>query len=205
VPVRARRGRRPQGSPDARRAVLDAARELFAELGFERTTMRAVAARAGVDPALIYHYFGDKDGLLFAALQPPADAAAVFSGLADAADRTGEELVRRLVKLWEERPDIRDQMAAILRTGLSHDHAGQLLRDILSSFILAALGDVLADDRRELRVALIGSHIGGLMLARYILQVPGAAAASPDDLVRAVGPTVQRYLTGDIGPAGVSW
>ena len=68
MPVRARRGRRPLGSPDARRAVLDAARELFAELGFERTTMRAVAARAGVDPALIYHYFADKDGLLFAAL-----------------------------------------------------------------------------------------------------------------------------------------
>jgi len=204
VPVRARRGRRPLGSPDARRAVLDAARELFAELGFERTTMRAVAARAGVDPALIYHYFGDKDGLLFAALQPPVDAATAFAGLADAADRTGEELVRRLVSLWEERPEIREQMAAILRTGLSHDHAGRLLRDILSSFILAALGDVLARDRRELRVALIGSHIGGLMLARYILKVPGAAAASPEDLVQAVGPTVQRYLTGDIGPAGVS-
>ena len=204
MPVRARRGRRPLGSPDARRAVLDAARELFAELGFERTTMRAVAARAGVDPALIYHYFGDKDGLLFAALQPPVDEATVFAGLADAA-RTGEELVRRLISLWEERPEIRDQMAAILRTGLSHDHASRLLRDILSSFILAALGDVLADDRRELRVALIGSQLGGLMLARYILEVPGAAAASPEDLVQAVGPTVQRYLTGDIGPAGVSW
>jgi AcrR family transcriptional regulator len=212
VPVR---GRRPLGSPDARRAVLDAARELFAELGFERTTMRAVAARAGVDPALIYHYFGDKDGLLFAALQPPEDAAAVFAGLtataaragADrtGADRTGEELVRRLIGLWEERPEIREQMAAILRTGLSHDRAAGLLRDILSSFILAALSDVLADDRRELRVALIGSHIGGLMLARYILKVPGAAAASPEDLVQAVGPTVQRYLTGDIGSAGLSW
>jgi AcrR family transcriptional regulator len=202
VPVR---GRRPLGSPDARRAVLDAARELFSERGFERTTMRAVAARAGVDPALIYHYFGDKDGLLFAALQPPADAASVFAGLAAAADRTGEELVRRLIGLWEERPEIREQMVAILRTGLSHDRAGRLLRDILGSFILAALGDVLADDRRELRVALIGSHIGGLMLARYVLEVPGAAAASPEDLVQAVGPTVQRYLTGDIGPADVSW
>jgi AcrR family transcriptional regulator len=202
VPVR---GRRPLGSPDARQAVLDAARELFSELGFERTTMRAVAARAGVDPALIYHYFDDKDGLLFAALQPPADAATVFAGLAATADRAGEELVRRLIGLWEERPEIREQMAAILRTGLSHDRAGRLLRDILSSFILAALGDVLADDRRELRAALIGSHIGGLMLARYILKVPGAAAAGPEDLVQAVGPVIQRYLTGDIGPSGVSW
>ena len=193
------RGRRPQGSPDARRAVLDAARELFAELGFERTTMRAVAARAGVDPALIYHYFYDKEGLLFAALQPPADAATVFAGLAAIpAGRTGEELVRRLIGLWEERPEVREQMAAILRAGLSNDRAGRLLRDILSSFILAALGDVLADDRRELRTALIGSHIGGLMLARYILKVPGAAAAAPEDLVQAVGPVVQHYLTGTI-------
>ena len=199
------RGRRPLGSPDARQAVLAAARELFAELGFERTTMRAVAARAGVDPALIYHYFGDKDGLLVAALQPPVDEAIVFAGLADEADRAGEELVRRLISLWEDRPEVREQMAAILRTGLSHDRASRLLRDILSSFILAALGDVLAGDRRELRAALIGSQIGGLMLARYILEVPGAAAASPEDLVQAVGPTVQRYLTGDIGPAGVSW
>jgi AcrR family transcriptional regulator len=202
VPVR---GRRPLGSPNARRAVLDAARELFAELGFERTTMRAVAAQAAVDPALIYHYFGDKDGLLVAALQPPVDEATVFSGLADEADGAGEELVRRLISLWEDRPEVREQMAAILRTGLSHDRASRLLRDILSSFILAALGDVLAGDRRELRAALIGSQIGGLMLARYILEVPGAAAASPEDLVQAVGPTVQRYLTGDIGPAGVSW
>ncbi len=199
------RGRRPLGSPDARQAVLAAARELFAELGFERTTMRAVAARAGVDPALIYHYFGDKDGLLVAALQPPTDNATVFAGLADEADRAGEELVRRLISLWEDRPEVREQMAAILRTGLSHDRASRLLRDILSSFILAALGDVLADDRRELRAALIGSQIGGLMLARYVLRVPGAAAASPEDLVQAVGPTVQRYLTGDIGPEGVSW
>ena len=199
------RGRRPLGSPDARQAVLGAARELFAELGFERTTMRAVAARAGVDPALIYHYFGDKDGLLVAALQPPVDEATVFDGLADEADRAGEELVRRLISLWEDRPEVREQMAAILRTGLSHDRASRLLRDILSSFILAALGDVLAGDRRELRAALIGSQIGGLMLARYILKVPGAAAASPEDLVQAVGPTVQRYLTGNIGPAGVSW
>ena len=79
------RGRRPLGSPDARRAVLDAARELFAELGYERTTMRAVGARAGVDPALIYHYFGDKDGLLSAAIEIPADLAAALAEVLRAA------------------------------------------------------------------------------------------------------------------------
>jgi AcrR family transcriptional regulator len=196
------RGRRPLGSPDAREAVLDAARELFAELGFERTTMRAVGSRAGVDPALIYHYFGGKDGLLSAALEAPAgDLAGAFAGIAGDPGRAGEELVRRVISLWEGQPEFRGRMLAMLRTALSHDHAAQLLRDVLSSMLLAAIGDALAADRRELRAALIGSHMGGLMLARYVLKVPGAATAAPEDLVQAVGPTVQRYLSGTIAPA----
>jgi AcrR family transcriptional regulator len=195
------RGRRPLGSPDARRAVLDAARELFAERGYERTTMRAVGARAGVDPALIYHYFGDKGGLLSAAIEIPADLAAALAGVASSTGRTGEELVRQVISLLEHRPEIRERMLATLRTALSHDHAAQLLRDRLSSLLLAAFGDVLASDRRSLRTALIAAQMGGLMLARYIVKVPGAAAASPQDLAQAVGPVIQHYLTGTIGPA----
>ena len=195
------RGRRPQGSPDARQAILGAARELFAELGFERTTMRAVGTRAAVDPALIYHYFGDKDGLLAAVVEPPVDLVATLAGIADDPGRAGEEIVRRVIGLWENRPDVRDRMLATLRTALSHDQAAQLLRDMLRSALLGALGAVLADDQRELRAALIGSHLGGLALARYILKLPGTAAATPEDLVQAVGPTVQRYLTGSISPA----
>jgi AcrR family transcriptional regulator len=191
------RGRRPHGSPDARQAVLDAALELFAERGFERTTMRAVGTRAGVDPALIYHYFGDKDGLLAAALEPPADLAGMLAGIGDDPGRAGEEIIRRAVSLWEN-PGLRERMIAILRTGLSNDHAARLLRDMLSSWLLAAVGGVMAGDQRELRAALIGSHLGGLMLARHVLQVPGAAAATQEELVQAVGPAVQRYLTGTL-------
>jgi len=195
------RGRRPLGSPDAREAVLGAARELFAELGFERTTMRAVAARADVDAALIYHYFGDKEGLLAAAIELPVDPAALFAGVAGDPSRAGEELVRRVVTLWDHHPEIRERMIAVLRTGLSHDHAAQLVRDLLSSNLLAAVARQDLAERRELRTGLIGSQIGGLMLARYVLKVPGAADASPEDLVRAVGPVVQHYLTGQISPA----
>jgi AcrR family transcriptional regulator len=181
--------------------MLGAARELFAERGFDRTTMRAVGTRAGVDPALIYHYFGDKAGLLAAVVEPPVDLPAVLAGIAGDPGRAGEEIVRRVIGLWENHPDIRERMLATLRTALSHDHAAQLLRDMLSSWLLGALGDVLADEQRELRAALIGSHLGGLMLARYLLKVPGAAAATPEDLAQAVGPTVQRYLTGILTPA----
>ena len=195
------RGRRPHGSPDARQAVLDAALELFAEQGFERTTMRAVGTRAGVNPALIYHYFGDKDGLLAAVIEPPADLAAAFSGIGDDPGRAGEQIIRRAVNLWDTRPGIRERMLAMLRTALSHDHAAGLLRDMLSSWLLGALGNALADDQRELRAALVGSQMGGLMLARYLLKVPGAAAATPEELVQAVGPVIQRYLTGSFTPA----
>ncbi len=195
------RGRRPHGSPDARQAILSAAVELFAELGFERTTMRAVGTQAGVDPALIYHYFGDKDGLLAAVVEPPVDLAAMLAGIADEPGRAGEEVVRRIIELWEHRPDVRERMLAMLRTALSHEHAAMLLRDVLRSWLLGALDDVLADDQRELRVALIGSHLGSLMLARYVLKVPGAAAATTEDLIQAVGPAVQRYLTGTISSA----
>ena len=197
----ATRGRRSQGSPDARQAILGAARELFAELGFERTTMRAVGTRAAVDPALIYHYFGDKDGLLAAAVEPPVDLVAALAGIADDPGRAGEEIVRRVIGLWENRPDVRARMLAMLRTALSHDHAAQLLRDILRAALLGALGDVLAGDQRELRAALVGSHLGGLALARYVLKLPGTASATTEDLVQAVGPTVQRYLTGPLSPA----
>jgi AcrR family transcriptional regulator len=192
------RGRRPQGSPDARQSILDAARELFAELGFERTTMRAVGTRAVVDPALIYHYFGDKDGLLAAVIEPPVDLAAVLTGIGDDPDKAGEEIISRIVSLWDMHPDIRERMLAMLRTALSHPRAAGLLRDMISSWLIAALGDALADDQRNLRAALVGSQAAGLMLARYLLKVPGAAAATPEELARAVGPAVQRYLNGTL-------
>jgi AcrR family transcriptional regulator len=162
--------------------------------------MRAVGTLAAVDPALIYHYFRDKDGLLAAVIELPIDLAAALTGISDDPGRAGEEIVRRVIGLWENRPDIRERMLAMLRTALSHDHAAQLLRSMLRSALLGALGDVLADDQRELRAALIGSHLGGLMLARYILKLPGAAAAAPEELVQSVGPAIQRYLTGTLTP-----
>jgi AcrR family transcriptional regulator len=151
-----------------------------------------------VDPALIYHYFGDKDGLLSAALEMPPELLAAIAGPAGEGGMTGKELVRRVVNLWEDRPQVRGRMLAALRTALSNDHAAQMFRDMQLSLIIGAIGNSSASDHRELRAALIGSHMAGLMLARYIIKVPGAAAASPEDLAQAVGPVIQHYLTGTI-------
>jgi AcrR family transcriptional regulator len=158
--------------------------------------MRAVAAKAGVDPALIHHYFGTKDGLLTAVLELPMDPVALLGDLGGDPERAGEELVRRILGFWEGEPGAREQMVALLRTGLSHDRSAAMLRDLLGRTILAALERSVAPDRPRLRAALIGTQLGGMLLGRYLLGVPGVAEASVEELALALGPTIQRYLTG---------
>ena len=198
----ATRGRPPAGGPDTRKAILAAALDQFAENGFERTTIRAVAAQANVDPALIAHYFVNKDGLLAAALVMPFDPAAVLSGLDVDRKTAGAEIIRRILTLWETAPAVPRHMAAMLRTGLSHDYAAGLIRDVLGRTVLAALGELVEPDRRELRAALLGSQLGGLLLARYMLQVPGVADATPEEIIQATAPVLQHYLTGPVGGPG---
>ena len=193
------RGRRPVGGPDTRQVILTAAGELFAELGFERTTMRAVAAWADVDPALIHHYFGNKEGLLAAALVLPVDPAALLAGLDADPEHAGEAVVRRVLGFWDTDPETRRLLLGLLRVGLSHEYAAGVLRDLLGRTILAAVGRVVADDHQSLRAALVGTQMGGLLLGRYVLGIPGVRDATPDELAVAVGPVVQHYLTGPVG------
>ena len=193
-----RLGRRPDGGPDTREAILVAARDLFAAYGFERTTIRAVAKQAEVDPALVHHYFGTKDQLLAASLELPMDPIAILGDLSADPARAGQELVRRVLDLWEGDPEIRRRLVALLRTGLSHDHAAGLLRDLFGRTILVALSTLVVDDRPELRASLAGTQMGGVVLGRYLLGVPALVDASVDELVAAVGPSVQRYLTGSL-------
>jgi len=192
----ARLGRRPDGGPDTREAILAAARDLFAANGFDRTTIRAVATGAGVDPALVHHYFGTKDQLLAASLDLPMDPVAFLGDLGGDPDHAGAELVRRALGLWESDPETRRRLVALLRTGISHDHAAAMLRDLFGRTILVVLQGFVAADRPELRAALAGTQMGGLILGRYLVGVPAVADASVEELVAAVGPSVQRYLTG---------
>ena len=195
------RGRRPVGGPDTREQILTAAGELFAELGFERTTMRAVAARADVDPALIHHYFVNKEGLLAEALILPVDPAALLAGLDKDPAHAGEALVRRVLGVWEADPQTRRHLLGLIRVGLSHEYAAGVLRDLLGRTILTALAGVVADDQRSLRAALVGTQMAGLLLGRYVLGIPAVRDATPEELALAVGPVIQHYLNGPIGGA----
>jgi len=188
------RGRRPASAPDTREAILEAARELFAEKGFERTTMRAVGERAGVDPALISYWFGSKDGLLLEALTLPFEVEVVLADLD--ASRPGADIVRRVLTAADGSAAVRGRAVALLRIGLSHDHVAGLLREVISRRVLATLSPMAAPDHRELRAALIGSHIAGLIMGRYVVRIPALAEADREQLVAAMAPVVQHYLTG---------
>jgi AcrR family transcriptional regulator len=196
------RGRRPAGGSDTREAILGAASELFAHVGFERTTMREVASRAEVDPALIHHYFTNKDGLLAAALALPVDPAALLAGLDQDPEHAGREIVRRVLGMWESDQETRRRLLALMRVGLAHEHAAGVLRDLLGRTILAAVARVVAEDERPLRAALVGTQMGGLLLGRYLLGIPAVRDATPQQLVVAIGPVIQHYLTGPIGERG---
>lgn len=196
--TRAPRGRRPAGSPDAREAILDAAVALFAESGYDRTTIRAVATHAAVDPALVYHYFGDKDGLLAEVIDLPVDPSAVFASLSEESGPVGSRLVLGVLTLYESDPEALKRLVALLRTALSHEAAAGLLRSRLVAGLAALLKPLTAADRSELRTSLVISQMFGLLLARHVVKAPPLAGATREEVAAAVGPNVDRYLTGSL-------
>jgi AcrR family transcriptional regulator len=175
-----------------------AARALFASLGFERTTMRAVATRAGVDVALIYHHFGSKAGLLEATLAVPASAQTSLRAIPAGSPDPGRAIVAAVLGLWENDQSLREQALAMIRTALSYEDAARRLRELHSSTVLALVSEVAAEDHRELRAALIGAQLSGLLLLRYLFKVSAMTAVDPTVLISAVAPTIEQYLTGDL-------
>ena len=192
------RGRRPGGG-DARADILDAARDLFARDGYEKASMRAIARRARVDPALIVHYFASKENLLREALVLPVDPAGLLAdGLAEVPDdEVGVELVRLVLGVWETKT-MRPMMASMLRTAISHDLAMTVLRQMLQRTVISAVSRLVDDDSAQQRAELVGAQMAGLALTRYLVGLPHLAAMSVDEVAEAVGPSVQHYLTGTI-------
>jgi AcrR family transcriptional regulator len=187
-----RRGRRP-GAPDTRAAILAAARARFAEHGFGRTSVRSIAADAGVDAALVHHYFGTKNDLFVAALELPVDPREVLGTVAaQGVDGAGERLVRAFLSVWDD-PDLRLPLLGLARSVL--DPSGQhLLRDGFVTAVLVPVGEALGVDRPAVRMPLVASQVIGLILMRYLFEVEPIASMPADDVVAVYGPTIQRYL-----------
>lgn len=192
-----RRGRRPAGE-QTREALLAAARTVFAESGYEGATVRVIAREAGVDAAMVNHWFGGKERLFGeAVLQLPFDPVElVRSVTAGPTDELGARIVRTFVTRWDGVGGAR--FSALIRSITSNDDALWALREVLVNRVLITITRAVRDDRPELRAALCATQIIGIGMARYVGTIDPVATTDVDTLVATVAPTLQRYITGDI-------
>jgi AcrR family transcriptional regulator len=175
-----------RSSVETKAVILAAARQRFAEAGFERATIRAIAADANIDPSMVMRYFGSKD-LLFAAA---ADFDLQIPDLSDVArEHVGTRLVAHFLDRWE-----RDEaLVVLLRSATTNDVAAQRMQEIFSSQLRPAIAKLNPADAPQ-RAGLIATQVLGLALCRYVLRLPPVVGMSRDDVVGWLGPTVQRYL-----------
>jgi len=194
--VSVRRGRRP-GAPDTRAAILVAARSRFADHGFAGTTIRAVAADAGVDGALIHHYFGSKDELFLAAMKLPVDPRVVLApAIAGGVDGAGERFLTVFLSVWDD-PNLQPGLVAFAR-GVMDPSSSRLLTEGFLPVIVRPMGEALGVERPEHRMPIVASQVLGLILLRYVLRVEPLASMSQEQVVATYAPTIQRYLSGPL-------
>jgi AcrR family transcriptional regulator len=192
-----RTGRRPCES-STRQAILKAARRLFSRRGYEGATMRAIATEAGVDAALIVHFFGTKAALLAEAVEWPFDPEVEMPKLlVDGRHHAGRHLVELFVKVWDDEGS-RHPVLVLLRAATTEPQAAEMLREFMSRRLYPPLMEHLRVDQPELRSDLVVSQLLGLGLVRYVLGLEPLASAKPADVVKWISPTVQRYLTGKL-------
>jgi AcrR family transcriptional regulator len=228
--ARGQRTGRRGGDSGTREAILTAARDRFGEVGYDRATIRSIAAAAGVDPALVHHFFGPKDRLFAAAMRLPmvpsdvVDAALAFPGATamragarapagkagaggggggEAVASLGDHVIRTVLGVWDV-DEVRSAFLGLLRSAVTSDQAATMLREFATDAILGRIAqvaqDATGDGDGEYRAALAASQMLGLALARYVLRIAPIAQASNEELAAAIGPSLDRYLTGDIRP-----
>lgn len=195
---RSKAGRRA-GATTSREDILDAARRLFAERGYAATSVRRVADEANVDPALVHYYFGSKDDLYGAAMEIPfSPAEMVLPALSEGLDNAGPRLVRHFLELWED-PAAAAPLKAMVRSAIAESGStgAEGFREFVENELRPGLAKVIDRPDGDLRAVLVGTQMSGLVVQRYLLGVEPLASADHDTVVRWLGPTIQRYLSGD--------
>ena len=185
---------RPRGKTDTRNVILAVARRMFAETGYDKTSVRDLAAAAGVDPAMIRHYFGSKAELFRATMGWPFEPAEVAARITDG-DRgeIGERLTRVFFQAWEH-PESRAPLLAILRGAATHDESATLVRQFIQGQVYFHIAEVIGGPDAELRIDLAMSQLLGIAYLRHILRVEPVASTPVDELVTRVAPVIAAHL-----------
>lgn len=191
-----RRGRRPAGS-GTREAIIEAARGQFGTLGYRRTTLREIARIAGVDPRLVLHYFGSKKQLFMESTQLPIDPEAAVERLfAPGPDGLGRRAAALLVGSLED-PVTQQALVGLVRAAASEPEAAEVIRELLTERLLTPLARRVGLDQPELRASLMGAQVVGLTMTRHVVGLEPLTRASRDQLIRALTPVLEHFLTGD--------
>lgn len=186
-------GRRPGGS-DSREAILSAAARQFAASGYDRASLRAIAADAGVDQKLIAYFFGSKQQLFVAAIGLPLNPAEVLPAVI-AGDRAGvRERLTALLTAVLEQPEIHQRMTSVVRAAASEPEVARMMREFLAREVISPVAELLEGDDAGFRVNLVGSQIVGLVMARYVISLEPIASMPAERVAAAVAATVERYL-----------
>jgi AcrR family transcriptional regulator len=187
-------GRRP-GNPDTRQLLLETARRLFAEAGYDKTSVRDIAAAAGVDPALIRHYFGTKAELFRATMGWPFEPAQVAVQVTEGGrDEIAARLTRVFFEAWEQ-PDSRAPLLAILRGAATHEESATLVRQFIQGQLYRQIAAELPDPDAELRIDLAMAQLLGIAYLRHILRVEPIASTPLDELTARVAPVIGAHMT----------
>ncbi|MGD9514835.1 TetR family transcriptional regulator [Mycolicibacterium sp.] len=189
---------RPPGTSDTRDRILECARELFARNGIANTSIRSIAAGAGVDPALVHHYFGTKTQLFAAAIEIPIDPMSIIGPLKEVpVDQLGRALPSLLLPLWDS--ELGKGFIATQRSILAGSDVS-MVRSFLQDLIATEVGGRVDDPpgSGRVRVQFVASQLVGIVMARYILELEPFKSLPVEQIVDTVAPNLQRYLTGEL-------
>ncbi len=188
-----RTGRRP-GTSDTRDQILAVARRRFATRGYDATSLRGIATDAKVDPALLIHYFGTKEGLFTAATGLPTGLSEVFAGQQGQTLRDfAESLVRSYLRFVDS-DQSRNAILALVRSAVSNDKAAAMLREFLAAELLPVIASRTGHENAPLRAGLVAAQLMGVAMLRHVVRLDPVARATPDEIVALVAPVIEHYL-----------
>ena len=187
----------------SRDAVLRAAKDRFAVEGYEKTTLRAIAGDANVDPSMVLYLFGSKAELFRESLRLIVDPELLVAAMTEGDEDIGTRMVRTYLGIWEN-PETGSSMVAMLQSATSNSDAHEAFRGFMQSYVLTAVSGVLGGgEKARLRAMLAATNLVGTAILRYVMRVAPLATLPVDDVVRLVAPSVTRYLTADADELGL--